>query len=267
MTHTVVTSFSPAGYEEYGRRFIETFRKFWPASVKLVVVHEWPDGHWPELGEIEGAAEWVHFDHVTGLRRYLNAVETFPLTSGIVGPNQYSIQQDARQARKCFIEAWAVEHYGGKVVWIDADVITHAPVPDGFIDEVLPDDKLCCYLGRERVYTESGFLGYNANHPMCLAFLRLYRGLFETGAFLTFPAWHDCVAFDAARISVSEQVPDAFVNLGAGVDPGPGLNVFVNSRLGAYMDHLKGQRKGSVRSPDSDLTVKRDEPHWLAKAG
>ena len=36
----VVTSFSPDGYELYGRRMVETFEKFWPADIKLYVYYE-----------------------------------------------------------------------------------------------------------------------------------------------------------------------------------------------------------------------------------
>jgi hypothetical protein len=37
----VVTTFSPRGYEVYGRRFIETFAKYWPdGPVRLFVYYE-----------------------------------------------------------------------------------------------------------------------------------------------------------------------------------------------------------------------------------
>ena len=37
---TVVTSFSAEGYQEYGRRFIETFDAHWPANVDLQIYCE-----------------------------------------------------------------------------------------------------------------------------------------------------------------------------------------------------------------------------------
>ncbi len=40
MTFAVVTTFSPEGYEVYGRRFIDTFVKYWPSDVLLHVFYE-----------------------------------------------------------------------------------------------------------------------------------------------------------------------------------------------------------------------------------
>ena len=32
---TVVTTFSDAGWEQYGKRFVETFTQHWPQDIKL----------------------------------------------------------------------------------------------------------------------------------------------------------------------------------------------------------------------------------------
>ena len=37
---------------------------------------------------------------------------------------------------------------------------------------------------------------------------------------------------------------------------------FVNGPLGAYMDHMKGERKQYGRSLASDLMTQRDESYW-----
>jgi hypothetical protein len=36
----------------------------------------------------------------------------------------------------------------------------------------------------------------------------------------------------------------------------------INSEWGAYLDHLKGDRKELGRSKDDDLKVKRTEAYW-----
>jgi hypothetical protein len=41
------------------------------------------------------------------------------------------------------------------------------------------------------------------------------------------------------------------------------MHVFVNSVCGAYMDHLKGKRKGGT-SYAKDIVVDRPEPYWQA---
>lgn len=189
--------------------------------------------------------------------RYFSAVSTFPLMRG-EGPKGYNIQFDALMARKVFIQADAVKRFGGKVFWIDADTIVHSPVPETFLDEVLPDDKLCCFLGRDGwMYTESGFLGFNADHPACSTFMEGYVNIFREGYNFTQTAWHDCIGFDMVRRVLD---PEPFHNLSAELPHGT-MHPFINSVLGRYMDHRKGGRKGS-RSDNSDLVVERTEPYW-----
>ena len=40
MTYRVITSYSPAGYKEYGRKCVETFRRFWPKEIELTAVED-----------------------------------------------------------------------------------------------------------------------------------------------------------------------------------------------------------------------------------
>jgi hypothetical protein len=58
------------------------------------------------------------------------------------------------------------------------------------------------------------------------------------------------------RISPNDGVD---IGKGAGVK---GHHVFINSVLGAYVDHMKGKRKVKGKSSASDLMIKRDEDYW-----
>ncbi len=250
--HTVVTSWTDKGYELYGKSFVETF-SLWPSSVSLVVYWE---GVPQDLGPRVQVSSILDVDRWPAQEKRLRA---FPLMTGKVG-DKYNINYDGLMQRKAFIQAHAVSQFGGKIFWIDADTITHSPVPEGFLDEMLPGGKLNCFLGRDGwYYTESGFLGFDGAHPGCDKFIRAYIGVFETGAIFTQPGWHDCYGFDLVR----KQAPaEWFHDLAAEVPRGC-MHPFVNSRLGAVMDHRKGPRKNG-RSGGSDLVVKRTEPYWNA---
>jgi len=50
-------------------------------------------------------------------------------------------------------------------------------------------------------------------------------------------------------------------NWSAGIISGEG-HPLINSQWGAYLDHLKGDRKTMGRSKISDLKVKRTEAYW-----
>lgn len=256
---TVVTSFTQNGWEVYGRACLESFRQHWPRAVRLVVFYE-PDGPHADCGHIDAddvhqisdVEYWPAFDEWTKHR---------PLMCGRIG-DRYNINFDARMARKTFIQCHALKQYGGKVFWLDADTITHSDVPEAFLDQVLPDDKFCCYLGRTNYHTESGFLGFNADHRLAEQFMHGYRQMFESGAIFTQDGWHDCYAFDAVRSIWEPQHPAAFNNLSANIPNEGAAHVFINSVLGKYCDHKKGARKTMARSPDSDLRVERTEAYW-----
>ena len=253
--HTVITSFTEELYEEYGRECLRTYFAHWPSNVELVVYFE--GDRFPEP-RIQSGVRWVRMHEVDRLSGFLDDIGQFRLMSGTMPDGKYNINWDARQGRSIFMLYHAARQFGGKVFWMDADCITHADVPDTFLDEILPDDKLCCFHSRDGwYYSETGFIGYNAAHASCQDFLESCRGMYLEGSIFTQPGWHDCYAFDAIR----RRAPaEWFHNLAAGLPQGC-MHPIVNGPLGAYIDHKKGKRKAS-RSTKADLVVERTEPYW-----
>lgn len=257
----VITSFTWSGYEKYGKRFVETWKEFWSPKISLTVFYEgdefnnfdFPTGlSWKPIEEVEFLA-----DFMASLR--------FPIMHGIVG-DQYDINYDARMARKTFMQVYEARKYGGKVFWVDADAVTTRHVPESFLDSQLPDDKFCCYLGRDGWYfTESGFIGFNADHPLAKEFFRNYAHTFITGVIfaqapqyaenggLAGGGWHDCIAFDCTRFLMTQKGHgDIFVNLAKHVPHGT-MHPHANSEIGKYMTHLKGDRKNTGKLKDADI--------------
>jgi hypothetical protein len=69
--------------------------------------------------------------------------------------------------------------------------------------------------------------------------------------------WHDSFVFDAVRKrhALNELNWTAHLQMGEG-------HPLINCEWGAYIDHLKGKRKGSGRSNLSDLVAPRKEAYW-----
>lgn len=257
----VVTSFHKAGYEKYGKRFVESWLRYWPASIRLTIFYE---GDESDFEMVEGVS-WRPIEEVEFLTDYLNALKPFPIMSGLVGES-YNINYDARMARKVFMEVYIARKYGGKVFWIDADSVTVKSVPESFLDSCLPDDKFSCYLGRDGWYfTESGFIGFNANHPIAEDFFRNYVHTFVTGTIFTqsptydehgryvMGGWHDCIGYDSIRFLASQRGHEgAFKNLAAHVPKGH-MHPLQISAPGEYLHHLKGNRKetGELKPEDT----------------
>ena len=78
----------------------------------------------------------------------------------------------------------------------------------------------------------------------------------EQGIF-TLEEWHDSFVFDAVR----KKIQPAEVNWSSGIIKGEG-HPLINCEWGAYLDHLKGDRKTNGRSLQKDLRVKRTEKYW-----
>lgn len=249
----VVTSFNEVGYQKYGKHFLETWQRYWPASIRLTVYYE---GESEAFDMNTHGVSWKPIEEVEHLQDFMKML-TFPIMQGVVG-NTYDVWFDARHARKVFMEMHAMKTYGGKVFWIDADSETHTHVPEDFLDKCLTDDKLACYLGRDGWYfTESGFIGFNANHPMASRFYKNYINLFISGAFLTNGVsgrlgWTDCNGFDAIRLVVFKGHESEFVNLAEGLPPGT-MHPFENCAPAQYMHHYKGNRKETRTLREGDI--------------
>lgn len=210
---------------------------------------------------------WRPIEEVEFLSDFLNAVKPFPIMNGILG-DRYDINFDARMARKSFMQVHHARKHGGKVFWMDADAIFYRHMPEVFFDQQLPDDKFACYLGRDGWYfTESGFIGFNAEHPIAKKFFRDYVHIFVTGTFLTQApqfneqgqymggGWHDCIAFDVVRyLRKKEGHEGEFLNLSAHVPRGT-MHPHANSEIGKYCHHLKGARKETGELKAGDVVV------------
>jgi hypothetical protein len=248
----VITSFNKEGYLKYGKAFIESWLKYWPPSIRLTVFYEGAE----EDFEMVHGVSWHPIETVEFLTDYLDNLR-FPIQHGIVGQN-FDMWLDARQARKTFMEMHALKKYGGKVFWIDADCETVKHVPQSFLDECLPEDAFCCYLGRDGWYhTESGFIGFNADHPLTKKFYKNYLHVFITGvifssAVFNRPGWNDCCGFDAVRMLMGNG-PE-FVNLAKDVPHGH-MHPFQITAPGEYLHHYKGARKETRQLKPEDTKV------------
>lgn len=243
----VITSFNEAYYKRCGKDFVDSWQQYWPASIGLTVFYE---GNSEAFDMNTHGISWRPIEEVEHLPEFMGMLQ-FPIMHGIVG-NAYDIRWDARMGRKAFMEMYAMKTYGGKVFWIDADTVTTKHVPENFLDGCLPDDAFCCYLGRDGwYYTESGFIGFNANHPISSRFYKNYLNVFLSGAIFTRPeGWHDCIAFDCIRHVLGDG-PE-FIDLAAHLPRGT-MHPQVNAVCGEYMTHLKGPRKDTKKLKEGDV--------------
>lgn len=248
---TVCTGWSARGFEEYGRRFLETWARYWPRSVPLLVYveqsHPVPSTHNIELRnvlEVPGVREALaRFDNPRCRGR-----EPTPQWKERTRASGYNYRYDAwKFCRQGFIPHDAARVAASEYLcWLDGDVYTHAPVEPAEIAALLPKGRAVAYLGREPKHSEIGFQLYRSElaEPM----LREFRELYASGAVLALKEWHSAFVFDYARVITQARAHN--------LTPGGEGNVWLKSPLIRWMVHLKGDRKVRGTDPEAERALR-----------
>jgi len=266
MTISVVTTFHEAGLKQYGQRMINTFIDNWPMEVKLYVYPEKCNPQVPDHSRIV----LTDLDSVEELTAFKNKWKGVPKANGDVSKDP--IRSKRKDAGKGF--KWDAVRFAHKVYaifdcakkcktewlfWMDADTVCHSPITLPKLESFCPGNTDICFLGREGKYTECGLYAMNLRSSSTLGFLKEFQRMYddaENGIF-KMAEWHDSFVFDSVRknLRLNEH------NWSAGIIKGEG-HPLINSEWGAYLDHLKGERKQIGRSKPQDLKITRPESYW-----
>ena len=103
---------------------------------------------------------------------------------------------------------------------------------------------------------------------MCLDFVEDFACMYKNDTMFDYPEWHDSYLFDVQRKIYRDTKGAYFHNL----NPDPDLkglagHPFINSELGKYMDHMKGERKTFGHSEPRDIKLHTDLPYWKGVRG
>jgi len=268
MKKAVVTTFHKAGYEKYGRRMIETFLQNWPKDITLHVYAE-------DCIVTEQADNLVIYDlhaSVPELVAFKNRWKNDPKARGEMpqGPVDRKGKQDGigfrwdaiRFSHKVYSVCHAAANCNADVLlWMDADMVCHTPVPHHFIDKMIEGWGLG-FLGRPNKFTECGLYSMDLRDTATQVFIKEFQAVYDSGSLFNMKEYNDCWAFDEVRKSVIKRHPSWKWNDWCnGLIKGEG-HPLINSAWGAYLDHLKGDRKNYGKSRKTDLIVRRAESYW-----
>lgn len=266
MKIAVVTTFHEAGLKKYGQRMIDSFIKNWP---KEIILHLYPEKCNPRISD-HSRITLTDLDSVKELTEFKNRWRDVPKANGDVTDDP--IRSKRKDAGKGF--KWDAVRFAHKVyaifdcarttdadvlVWMDADTICHSPITLEDVMRLIPENKDICFLGRKGKYTECGLYSMNLRSPLVQKFLQQFQQMYDQAEIGIFKLdeWHDSFVFDAVRSLVQLNELDWSSHLIAGEG-----HPLINSEWGAYLDHLKGDRKDLGRSKSKDLKIKRTESYW-----
>jgi len=245
MQTTVVTAFSAEGYEQYGRRLIETYDRFG----KALPLHVYSQ----DVHLIGGCAQQFPQSVCPGLDLFLAECAQVPEACGRKDQGswkekeikaQYSYRFDAFK----FVKMVAVMHAAGHnlgagyMVWLDGDTVVRKPIPLDLAERSLPKGCDYAYLGREPKHTETGYVVFRL--PEALPILDTWVNFYWSWKFLKQTEWHSAYLFDRARGAH----PDI---KGHNLTPGARGHAIHQCWVGGIFDHCKGKRKAKGRSPEA----------------
>lgn len=276
---TVVSTAHERGYQTYGREMLRSFEQYWPDDVRLWFYHEGytmdPPSARITLFDLRTACPGLDAfkaRHRDSLRANGQMRKRWKLRLGTrlwslerpFGPRRYRYRWDAvRFAHKMYAVFHAAAHCGSDVlIWIDADTRCFAPIDRDAIESFVPAGDFLGCLKRTMMHTECGFVAYNLRHPAMAQFWNDFSEMYERDRFLREDEYHDSWLFDVVRRRLEAQghtSHDIAQGIGARAE-----HVLINSPLGAFMDHMKGERKGAGQSMAGDLVVERKEAYWMA---
>jgi hypothetical protein len=261
MNTFAITTCSPEGWEKYGRRMVETFAKHWPADVRLVVYTEGfkiPTA--PNLIEAHFPPWFYQWKRWHQNDADPNGRDQARNRRG----REYDFRRDCvKFAHKvAAITDAASGSEADLIIWLDADIITHAPVDHAWFESLFPaTGGLMAWLDRAHVYPECGFMMFRS-HPYRDGFMHRLRSIYESDRVLQLPETHDSyVIQQLVRLSVHEGLMQQPYSL-SGPKARQSHHPFVISRLGERLDHAKGKRKETQRTPAAEVIGHRDEPYW-----
>ena len=274
----VITSYKPGTWNDYAKRAVDSVLEHWPADTDVAVYHEaqaqdifdHPRVQWLDVHEVQPA-----------LLDFKNKHKDDPIANGEIEeipngvrrpgpmPTKGSFQWNAvRFANKVFCVTHAVKSSPGYdyIIWLDADTYSFRPMPKDFLEQLLPGDTMLTYLGRQNPDLkdggkdpECGFVGYNLNHPEIQNYNNEWENMYITDdVFKLTLGWTDCsTLWHLSKLYQKEK--NVKVNDIGYMKRVKGHHVFINSELGLYMDHFKGNRKISKKSAKNDFRPQQAE--------
>ena len=272
----LVTSYKPGTWQQFAKRGIHSMVQNLPESVDIFLYCEEP-----KPGDVDPKITCIDLNNAEPeLLNFKSKYKDDPVANGKLQTIDGGVRRPVElkgldKDKESFL--WDAVRFSNKVfcivnavrnskdydyvVWLDSDTFTFRPVPIDFLTNILPTDTMLTYLGREKVYPECGFVGYNLKHEHILDFINEWEQLYVTGNVFNLLEWHDSAVFwELSKKFIQEKhIKINDIGYTQGV---VGHHVFVNSVLGLYMDHFKGMRKTKRTSTRKDLQQNLDIDYW-----
>jgi hypothetical protein len=231
MRAKIVTTIGPGGWETYGKRFADSFAKFWPADIALDIWHH-------DLGDAVPSHPRATFHALDDTASFQKLKAHFNAEAA-----------DSNALGYCFKPIALASSVTSDLDWIvalDADVETMRPIDAQLLQQIFDDNYHLTYLYRKTHRSNEGsWYAFNLATVRGASLLADFWGLYNSLEVFHYKNCNDNAVLD--RLVLLHQAHGLQVkNLSAG---SLGLDAFHQSPLGAYMVHYKGPDKEAIANP------------------
>lgn len=274
MKYKVITTFKPGDWDKYSRRMVESVLQRWPNADMTIYyqdlkpAYDNPNVSWQDIDKANLGLDTfrktykddpVAMGKINGIPGGVRRSPRLQTEGGLDARKDSYLWNAVKFSYKVSCVTHAVKTYTDYdyVIWLDDDTFTFRDIPIDFIKSICPDDTLVTYLDRENdrgsnKYPECGLVCYNMKHSMVQNFVSDWEQLYFTAQIFDLLEWHDSYVFwhltKEYRQKKDAKVHDIGYSKGV-----KGHHVFVNSILGQYIDHFKGDRKDAKSSKGEDI--------------
>jgi hypothetical protein len=234
-----VTTFNQKLYEEYAKRFIDTYNM----DFDLVIYSE------DDLSFLNNdKISTVNFNNdVPDIIKFIETNKEKNLKTSKKG-----FRWDA--VRFCY-KIYAVTHCAlnnlekyDYLIWLDADIIFKEELDKKTLLELfIRNNNMISYLGRKNYHSDCGFLIFDLNHKYTNEYMSKVKHLYDSNEIYNLKEYHDSYIWDYVRIIFENKYGIKNFNLGYEYSNNKSYNhILLKTPLFNYIDHLKGEIRKKI---------------------
>lgn len=223
----IVTTFSDNGFEEYGKHFVESCKKFLSPNITVYL--------YVDNIDIESRDNFV----VRKLEQSIPDLTVFKERNKHKVPGKF-LYDAVRFSHKSYCIYHAANNADVDILyWLDSDTEIYDTITEDYLKKFLPNGCFTSYLGRPD-YSETGFLSFDLRHKHAKEYFDLFKWYYDSDEIYKLKGQLDCHVYDAARIKLEQEGKIKNYNL----SPPSVTKHHFNHVFEGYMIHYKGDRKG-----------------------
>lgn len=225
----LVSTFSDAGYESYGKKFVSDLERFLDKRIQVSL--------YVDTAPVESKNNIKVYNLSTAIPKTLE-FKNRNYQNSLVDEFKYNA---VRFCYKVYVMCHESVSDADYLIWLDADTRFLKPVTQEYLFNFLPQNNFLSYLGRKGT-TETGFLMFDLRNYYRKDFFDRFAWYYDSDEVFKLKEHHDAWVFDVVR---KEFESDKRIETHS-ITPHIPLKHPFNLAFENHMMHLKGTMKVKI---------------------